>query len=70
MSISDDLIRGAGAIACEVLGADTEKNRRKVYYWHETGNLPTWTQGNEIITRRSLLEKHFSPPARLTKGQH
>jgi hypothetical protein len=65
--IADDLLYGAGALALEVLGADTKPNRRKVYHWHEKGLLPTWNQGGEIVSRKSLLEKHFAPPASLTE---
>jgi hypothetical protein len=61
--LADDVLRGAGPIAEEVLGQNTKKNRRKIYYLHEKGLLPTWTEGAEIITRRSLLEEHYSPPA-------
>jgi hypothetical protein len=60
--LSDDLLLGAGPIAAELYGRDNKKNRRKVYYRHEQGRLPTWKDGDEIITRRSLLEQHYSRP--------
>ncbi len=62
--LADDLLVGAGPIAKEVRGEDTEKNRRWVYHRHQQKLLPTWKQGADIITRRSLLQQHFSPPAK------
>jgi hypothetical protein len=65
--LADDLLHGAGQIAEEVHGSNTKKNRRKIYHAHEKRYLPIWNEGGELISRRSLLEKHYNPPA-LTKG--
>jgi hypothetical protein len=39
---------GAGPIAEYVLKEDTEENRRKVYYLHEKGVLPTFYWGKQL----------------------
>jgi hypothetical protein len=57
-----DLLWGAGPIAKALFGRDTQKNRRKVYYGHQRRRLPIWKEGSEIITRKSLLQRHYSPP--------
>jgi hypothetical protein len=61
-NLCDDLLRGAGPIAAELYGRDNAKNRRRVYYRHGRGRLPTWKDGEEIITRRSLLDQHYRRP--------
>ena len=57
-----DLLWGVGPIAKALFGRDTQKNRRKVYYGHQRRRLPTWKKGSEIITRKGLLQRHYSPP--------
>jgi hypothetical protein len=65
-SLAHDLLWGAGAIAEELFGRNSEKTRRKTYYLHEAGKLPTWKNAGEIISRRSLLRQHFQAPQRIT----
>jgi len=60
--LHEDVLWGAGRIALELYGRDTKKNRRKVYYQHAKRRIPTWKSGEEIVTRRSLLQEHFNPP--------
>jgi hypothetical protein len=64
--LASDLLFGAGAIAKDLFGEDTEKNRRRVYHLHEKRRLPTWKNGDgpEIISRKSALRDHFKAPAR------
>jgi hypothetical protein len=71
--LADDLLPKAGSIALYVLGADTRKNRRKVYYQYERAEKakaeakpeedvwPLWKDGQEIQSRKSLLDNHFQP---------
>jgi hypothetical protein len=68
-TLSDDLLWGAGPIAKDLLGRDTKKNRRKVYHLHQKGLLPTWKEGAEIITRKSLLREHFNPPPKIEAAE-
>ena len=56
--LGDDLMRGAGALAEWLLGADTPKNRRSIYHWHETRQLPTFQIGAQICARKSTLRAH------------
>lgn len=62
--LASDLLRGAAAIAEEVLGSRSEKNRRRIYHMHERRLLPTWKEGNEIISTRSALRQHYSDKQR------
>jgi hypothetical protein len=41
-------IVGAGAIAEFMFGEDTPENRRKVYYLHEQGVLPTFSWAKQL----------------------
>ena len=62
--LAHDLLWGAGAIAEDLFGRNTKKNRRRVYHLHSKGRLPTWKVGDspEIICRKSLLRQTFNPP--------
>jgi hypothetical protein len=62
--LADDLLWGAGPIAKDLFGRDSEKNRRRVYHLHQKCRLPTWKQGSDIVTRKSLLRQHFNPPVK------
>ena len=69
MTLADDLLPGAGPIAKYVFGHNNERTRRKVYYQYErTGKAetgedvwPLWKNGQEITSRKSLLDSHFQP---------
>jgi hypothetical protein len=39
---------GAGPIAEGVLGKDTPANRRKIYYWHSQGVIPTFLWAKQL----------------------
>jgi hypothetical protein len=52
--LSDDLLRGAAAIA-EFLYGDA-KERRKVYALHEKRAIPTFLLNNIIHARKSSIE--------------
>jgi hypothetical protein len=58
--LADDLLPGAGPIALYVYGQDDKKHRRKVYYKYDRGDWPLWKDGQEITSRKSLLDNHFS----------
>ncbi len=53
LCLSDDMLRGAEAIA-EFLFGDA-KQRRKVYHVVETGKLPTFRLGAILCARKSKL---------------
>jgi len=71
--LASDLLWGAGEIAKDLFGRDTEKNRRKVYHLHQQERLPTWKSGEgkhaEIVTRKSLLRQHFNPPSKIVAAE-
>ena len=63
MTLSDDLLTGAGAIA-EYIGWD----RRRIYYAVQRGSLPITRVGNLLVARKSELERALSAAA--TRTQH
>jgi hypothetical protein len=65
MSLTDDLLAGAGAIAKYVYGKNDKKHRRKVYYKFERQEWPLWKDGQEITSRKSLLDQYFTPKAKV-----
>jgi hypothetical protein len=62
--LANDLLFGAGNIAKDLLGADTIKNRRKIYHLHHQRLLPTWKLGAELVSRRSALRARFAESER------
>jgi hypothetical protein len=64
MRLADDLLIGAGAIAKEVFGADTKRDRRRIYHLHETGALPTFFLGGQLALRLSALSKKIDESER------
>lgn len=64
MRLADDLLVGAGDIAEEVFGEDTEKNRRRIYHLHEIGALPTFLLGKQVALRLSALRKKIDESER------
>ena len=64
--LANELLWGAGAIATDLFGRDTKKTRRKVYHLHQKRRLPTWKDGPDIITTKTLLRQHFSRPSAIT----
>lgn len=50
---SDDLLRGADAIAEFIFG--DRGGRRKIYYLAETSRLPVFRLGSVLCARRSVL---------------
>ena len=68
--ISDDLLLGASAIAREVLGNDTVKNRRKIYHLHQRRLLPTFKLGSEIAARRSAIRQRIADRERAALDDH
>jgi hypothetical protein len=73
MKLADDLLPGAGAIADYVYGQDNAEHRRKIYYQYEKAKdaepeddvWPLWKSGQEICSRRSLLDRHFTPKGKI-----
>ena len=55
LTLADDLLRGADAIAVFVFG--DAKERRKVYYYASEAKvrMPTFRMGNVICARKSKL---------------
>jgi hypothetical protein len=76
MKLADDLLPKAGLIADYVFGHNDEKTRRKVYYQFEKAERaretesgkedvwPLWKSGQEIVSRKSLLDSHFQPKSK------
>lgn len=58
--LASDILRGAAAIAEEVLGSRSQKNRRKIYHLHSRRALPTWVEGNQVVSTRSALRQHYA----------
>jgi hypothetical protein len=58
--LAGDILRGAAAIAEEVLGSRSQKNRRKIYHLHSRHALPTWIEGNQVVSTRSALRRHYA----------
>lgn len=54
---SDDLLRGAKAIAMFIFGSCDAKSVRRVYYLAEKTNLPWFEFGSMLSARRSALLK-------------
>ena len=52
-ALSDDLLRGADAIADYLYGDATQ--RRKVYHLAETSRLPIFRLGSVLCARRTVL---------------
>lgn len=62
--LASDLLRGAKKIAQHVYENCDKPHQRKVYHKHETGQWPIWKDGSELLSRKSLLNKHFNPPVK------
>jgi hypothetical protein len=69
--LADDLLRGAEQIARYVFGKKDRKHKRKVYYEYEMQRWPIWKDGDgmEIVSRKSLLNAHFNPPAKVATAE-
>ncbi len=63
-TLADEVLRGAGEIAKFWRGRDTKQNRRAVYHAHEEGYIPTWKEGDQIVTTKSALVAHYAPPVK------
>jgi hypothetical protein len=50
---------GAGPIAECVLGEDTPVNRRKIYYWHQQGVIPTFLWAKQLALIPGDLRGHI-----------
>jgi hypothetical protein len=59
MDAKPNFLLGAGRIAERVFGTDTPGNRRRIYYWHELGVLPTFMTGGQLTIIPDRLEEHF-----------
>jgi hypothetical protein len=67
MNLAKEALRGARKIAVELYddeAADEEeqrKNERKIYHKFENGQFDgcVWKEGNELITTRTALRKHY-----------
>jgi hypothetical protein len=67
--LAGDLLWGAEAIALDLFGKADEASVRRVYHLHANKRLPTWRdyKNGPILSRRSLLQQHFVPPAAVIK---
>jgi hypothetical protein len=54
-----EVLRGAAQIALTLYGANTKKNRRRVYYAAEENLLPIWREGALLITTMTALRDHY-----------
>jgi hypothetical protein len=61
MDLASEVLRGAKKIALELYKKDDRKHQRKIYHKHETGQLPTWKEGQELVTTRTALRDHYQP---------
>ena len=59
-TLANDLLYGADAIARYMFGDDARKYRRRVYYLVSQGYLPVTRLGDEIIGRKSEIERRLS----------
>ena len=59
MDTKVDFLIGAGAIAEFMFGADTPENRRKVYYLHGQGVLPTFSWAKQLALVPGDLRSHI-----------
>jgi hypothetical protein len=50
---------GAGPIAEHMLGEDTPANRRKIYYWHGLGVIPTFMWAKQLALYPGDLPSHI-----------
>jgi hypothetical protein len=57
--LAADILWGAGAIASELFGSDTNSARRKVYHLAARGALPVVKAGGSLVARRSQLQQTF-----------
>ena len=48
--LASDVLRGAAAIAEELFDNRSQKFRRKVYHLHSRRALPTWIEGNRVVS--------------------
>jgi hypothetical protein len=62
--LADDLRLGCGEIAKEVLGADTKRNRRRIYHLHGIRALPTFLLGKQLALRPSALKEKIAESER------
>jgi hypothetical protein len=53
--LSNDLLRGADAIAQFIFGPTERTGRRKVYYLAECTRIPVFRLGSVLCARRSVL---------------
>lgn len=53
MSVADDILRGANAIAVFLYG--DARQRRKIYHLAATGRVPTFNEGAIICARKSEI---------------
>ena len=58
--LASDVLRGAAAIAEELFDRRDQKHKRKVYHLHLRRQLPTWLEGNQIVSTRSALRQHYA----------
>jgi len=66
MNLAREVLRGARRIAAELFDdegsndKEKKKNERWVYHKHERGDLPTWLEGNQIVTTLTALRDHYT----------
>jgi hypothetical protein len=70
MDLANEVLRGAKNIALELYNKDDKKHLRKIYHKHETGQLPTWKEGQELVTTRTALRNHYQAPNQKGGAEH
>jgi hypothetical protein len=68
-NLGDDLLRGARAIGLYVLKKGDKPAQRHVYHKYQTKSWPIWKDGAELISRKSLLDRHFNPPPKIEAAE-
>jgi hypothetical protein len=62
--LADEVLRGAKAIAMFAYRNADRNHLRKVYHKHDTGTWPIWKDGAELVSTKTALREHFTPPNR------
>ena len=72
-TLADDLLPGAKKNASYVYGVDDKRHQRKIYHKYETrekkDGWPLWKDGQDIVSRKSLLDQHFNPKPKMEAAE-
>jgi hypothetical protein len=68
MTVNEDLLIGASAIAVELCGTDTASARRRVYHLHRERAIPTFKFAGQLAATRSGLRQYFDRKMQLASA--